>query len=84
MLFRGFYMKTDSEAIWADMTATCKQAALVHNTTHCVVMNTTANALLSLSASPGMAHAEEEVEDRVKLVGAQLISPGTWGSFHIS
>jgi len=49
----------------------------VHNITNYVAMNTTANALLSLGASPVMAHAEEEVEDMVKLAKALVINPGT-------
>lgn len=38
------------------------QAPLIHNITHYVVMNNTANALLAVGASPSMAHAVEEVE----------------------
>ena len=42
----------------------CK-SPLVHNITNYVVMNSTANALLAVGASPVMAHAVEEVEDMV-------------------
>ncbi|MCG8410374.1 MAG: hydroxyethylthiazole kinase [Bacteroidales bacterium] len=50
---------------------------LVHNITNYVVMNNTANALLSLGASPVMAHAIEEVEDMVTIASALVINMGT-------
>lgn len=50
---------------------------LVHNITNFVVMNTTANALLALGASPVMAHAPEEVEEMVGLAGALVLNIGT-------
>jgi hydroxyethylthiazole kinase len=50
---------------------------LVHNITNYVVMNSTANALLALGASPVMAHAEEEVEEMVALAGALVLNIGT-------
>jgi hydroxyethylthiazole kinase len=40
-------------------------------------MNSTANGLLSIGASPVMAHAEEEVEDMVSIAGALVINIGT-------
>jgi hydroxyethylthiazole kinase len=40
-------------------------------------MNFTANALLSLGASPVMAHASEEVEEMAALAGALVINIGT-------
>lgn len=52
-------------------------APLVHNITNYVVMNTTANALLALGASPVMAHAEEEMEAMVGLASALVINLGT-------
>lgn len=70
-------MNLDPEAIWADVVAIRERAPLVHNITNYVVMNTTANALLSLGASPVMAHAEEEVADMVRLAGALVLNPGT-------
>jgi len=54
-----------------------KKAPLVHNITNFVVMNNTANALLSLGASPVMAHALEEVADMAALAGALVINIGT-------
>jgi hydroxyethylthiazole kinase len=50
---------------------------LVHNITNYVVMNSTANALLALGASPVMAHAEEEVEELAALAGALVLNIGT-------
>ena len=50
---------------------------LVHNITNYVVMNSTANALLSLGASPIMAHALEEVEDITVISSALVINMGT-------
>ncbi|VVS91590.1 hydroxyethylthiazole kinase [Desulfoluna spongiiphila] len=50
---------------------------LVHNITNYVVMNYTANALLSLGASPVMAHAENEVEEMVSFAGALVLNIGT-------
>jgi hydroxyethylthiazole kinase len=40
-------------------------------------MNTSANALLSIGASPVMAHAVEEVEEMVGLAGALVLNIGT-------
>ncbi len=50
---------------------------LIHNITNYVVMNTTANALLALGASPVMAHAREEVREMVSLARALVINLGT-------
>ena len=50
---------------------------LIHNITNFVVMNFTANALLSAGASPVMAHAAEEVEEMVSLAGALVLNIGT-------
>lgn len=54
-----------------------RQSPLVHNITNFVVMNFTANALLSVGASPVMAHASEEVKDMVSIAGALVINIGT-------
>jgi hydroxyethylthiazole kinase len=53
------------------------EAPLVHNITNYVVMNTTANALLAIGASPVMAHAIEEVEEMVGHARAVVINIGT-------
>lgn len=70
-------MQLSVAAIWADIERIRQQAPLVHNITNHVAMNSSANALLALGASPVMAHAEEEVEDMVGLAGALVINVGT-------
>lgn len=54
-----------------------KKRPLIHNITNYVVMNTTANALLAIGASPVMAHAIEELEEMVGLADALVINIGT-------
>jgi hydroxyethylthiazole kinase len=70
-------MNLTANAIWMDVERIKHQAPLIHNITNYVVMNSTANALLALGASPVMAHAEEEVEDMVALARALVINVGT-------
>ena len=65
------------EDIWNDVRRIREETPLVHNITNYVVMNTTANALLAIGASPVMAHAAEEVEDMVRLARALVINIGT-------
>jgi hydroxyethylthiazole kinase len=50
---------------------------LVHNITNYVVMNTTANALLAIGASPAMVHAQDEVEEFVGISRALVVNIGT-------
>lgn len=63
--------------IWHDIQRIREDAPLVHNITNYVVMNTTANALLAIGASPVMAHAPEEVEEMTALSRALVINIGT-------
>ncbi len=56
------------------------QSPLVHSITNYVVMNNTANALLSIGASPVMAHAHEEMEDMAGIASALVINIGTLSS----
>ncbi len=70
-------MKIDAKTVCADLKKIREQRPLVHSITNYVVMNSTANALLSLSASPVMAHAEEEMEDMVAIASALVINIGT-------
>ncbi len=69
------------EEVWKDVLAIRERSPLVHSITNYVVMNSTANALLAIGASPVMAHAEQEMEDMVELVskvgGALVINIGT-------
>jgi hydroxyethylthiazole kinase len=50
---------------------------LIHNITNYVVMNYTANVLLSCGASAVMAHGNEEVEEMVSLADALVLNLGT-------
>jgi hydroxyethylthiazole kinase len=63
--------------VWRDVERIRAEAPLVHNITNYVVMNTTANALLSIGASPVMAHATEEVLEMVALARALVLNIGT-------
>ncbi len=63
--------------LWTDIERIRATAPLVHSITNFVVMNTTANALLALGASPVMAHAAEEVADLAAVAGALVINIGT-------
>jgi hydroxyethylthiazole kinase len=62
---------------FSDLARIRAEAPLVHNITNYVVMNTTANALLAVGASPVMAHAVEEVEEMVGLARALVLNIGT-------
>ncbi len=50
---------------------------VVHSITNYVVMNSTANVLLAMGASPIMAHALEEMEDLSHISDALVINIGT-------
>ena len=65
------------ETLCKDLKILRDTSPLVHNITNYVVMNTTANALLALGASPVMAHAMDEVEDMVAIAGALVLNIGT-------
>ncbi|MGB9765171.1 MAG: hydroxyethylthiazole kinase [Candidatus Saccharicenans sp.] len=69
-----------AQTIVSDLNKIRTRSPLVHNITNYVVMNLTANALLSIGASPVMAHAVEEVEDMVGLAAAVVINIGTLSS----
>ncbi|MCB8747591.1 hydroxyethylthiazole kinase [Rhodoferax sp. U2-2l] len=63
--------------IWADVLAVRSQRPLVHSITNLVVMNYNANFLLSMGASPVMAHAHEEVRDMAAIAQALVLNIGT-------
>ena len=67
----------NAESINEDLKAIRLNSPLVHNITNYVVMNSTANALLAIGASPVMAHALEEVKDMVAIASALVINMGT-------
>ena len=52
-------------------------APLVHNITNYVVMNSTANALLAIGASPAMVHAVEEAAEFAGIASSLVINIGT-------
>lgn len=66
-----------ADGVWADVDAVRNQGPLVHNITNYVVMNSSANALLAIGASPVMAHAVDEVADMVGIAGALVVNIGT-------
>lgn len=66
--------------VWDLVEQIHEKSPLVHNITNYVVMNSTANALLAIGASPVMAHAEEEIVDMIKISSALVINIGTLSS----
>lgn len=70
----------NSQSIWSDIKSIRKQSPLIHNITNYVVMESSANALLALGASPIMAHAIEEVEEIVHLAHSLVLNIGTLSS----
>lgn len=64
----------DPAAHLARVRETCP---LVHNITNHVAMNTMANVLLAIGASPAMVHAREEATEFTALAGALTINIGT-------
>jgi hydroxyethylthiazole kinase len=73
----------DARTLWEDLQKIRTESPLIHNITNYVVMNTTANALLAVGASPIMAHAVEEVEEIVGISGALVINIGTLSSLWV-
>jgi hydroxyethylthiazole kinase len=70
-------MNIAADTIWSAVQRIREKAPVVHNITNYVVMNSTANALLALGASPVMAHAEEEMEEMVGIASTLVINIGT-------
>jgi hydroxyethylthiazole kinase len=70
-------MNITADGISEDLALIRSKAPLVHNITNFVVMNTTANALLAIGASPVMAHADDEAADMVGIAAALVINIGT-------
>ncbi len=65
------------EWIWRNLKTLREKKPLVQNITNFVVMNTTANALLAIGASPVMSHAREEIEDMLNIADSLVINIGT-------
>ena len=59
------------------LTATRSRCPLIHNITNFVAMNTMANVLLAVGASPAMVHAQEEVAEFASLADALTVNIGT-------
>ena len=83
-VFSGLYnnnktMKTtiSNDVLSAAIAAVRTKSPLVHSITNYVVMNNSANALLSIGASPVMAHWKDEMEEMTAIVGALVINIGT-------
>jgi hydroxyethylthiazole kinase len=70
-------MKLSANEIIEDLEQVRAKSPLVHNITNYVAMNSTANALLAVGASPVMAHAPEEVVDMVSIASALVVNIGT-------
>ncbi|MEW6077976.1 MAG: hydroxyethylthiazole kinase [Thermodesulfobacteriota bacterium] len=70
-------MALTASAIFRDIEQIRNLAPLIHNITNYVVMNTTANALLAIGASPVMAHGLPEVADMAGIAAALVINIGT-------
>lgn len=73
-------MKTCPQTIWNDLEKIRANGPLVHSITNYVVMNSTANALLALGASPIMAHEREEMKEMVGISSALVLNIGTLSS----
>jgi hydroxyethylthiazole kinase len=54
-----------------------EKGPLIHNITNFVVMNSSANILLALGASPVMAHCLAEMEEMTSLASALVLNIGT-------
>lgn len=65
------------DTLSADIAAIRNTRPLIHSITNFVVMNTTANALLAIGASPIMAHAVEELSELIAISNALVINIGT-------
>lgn len=63
--------------LWSNIVQVRNASPLVHSITNYVVMNTTANAVLAIGASPIMAHAKSEVEEMVNISNSLVINIGT-------
>jgi hydroxyethylthiazole kinase len=70
----AFKMKTRTLEALAEIR---RNAPLIHNITNFVVMNSSANILLALGASPVMAHCKKEVREMTSLASALVLNIGT-------
>lgn len=70
-------------SLWKNILLVRKKSPLVHNITNFVVMNTTANALLAVGASPIMAHAHPEIDEMTRLCGSLVLNIGTLDEYWV-
>lgn len=66
-----------ASALYQTILAIKEKSPLIHNITNLVVMETSANILLALGASPIMAHAKEELVDILSIAHALVLNMGT-------
>lgn len=64
-------------SVWNNFQRIRDQKPLIHNVTNYVVMNTTANILLALGASPLMAHEKDELAELIAQAQGLVINIGT-------
>jgi len=69
-------MAIDAEAI-GFLNSIRQDSPLIHNITNFVVMNSSANILLAVGASPVMAHCQAEVEEMTSIASALVLNIGT-------
>lgn len=69
--------------LWHYIQEVRNQSPLVQNITNYVVMNTTANALLAIGASPIMSHAHREIDEMANICQALVINIGTLEEYWI-
>jgi hydroxyethylthiazole kinase len=69
--------KIVAQSLYDDVQLIRKAKPVIHNITNYVAMQTIANMLLALGASPIMAHAQEELVEIVQLSQALVINIGT-------
>jgi len=68
----------DMKSYTAELLGKVRKASpLVHNITNFVAMNSSANILLAIGASPVMAHSISEVEEMAELANALVLNIGT-------
>ncbi len=66
-----------ASAVWTALESLRRERPLIHNITNYVVMNSTANALLAIGASPAMVHAVEEAAELAVISRALVVNIGT-------
>lgn len=62
---------------FSDLNLIRQQNPVIHNITNYVAMQTSANVLLAIGASPLMAHAKEELAEISQIANALVINIGT-------